>query len=160
MNRPQYHVALAVLGLLIMGGLMGRIPIAEAQGFGIVNGKQPRRIPLTTQWRQNWRQLRVGMPEAQVYKMLGDWKWGMWSAGIAGIMPASRTYHYWRKDYSKGFERTLWFEVRFRYDQPAHCYRAVTKGVDWITEKFEGASEYQCDGWSAYNHFDVSDEFQ
>ena len=154
MTRRQYHVAL-VLVMLIMGGLMGRMPIAEAQSFGTVNGKQPRRIPLTTQWWQNWRQLRVGMTEAQVYKMLGDWKLGFWNAGLAGIMPASHTYHYWRTDYSKGFERTLWFEVRFQYDQPARCYRAVTRKVDWHSEMWEGSWKY-----GLYDHYDVSDEFQ
>jgi len=154
-KRRSNLINLVVAGLIMSAALL--VPsAAQAQATeGIVQGKQQMQLPVTRAFATNWKQLRVGMTEAQVYRLLGDYKFVAW-VGIAGRDSyAIRAYSYFRKDWSRGFERMLWFDVEFVYVYASRDFRLQTATVDWQSEKWIGSGEQ-----GLYDHIDVSHNFR
>ena len=90
-----------------------------------------------------WSKLQRGMSPQQVCGLLGapDIDYAFWGMGTQS----------WKHiDRCQGFDQVLYFSVHYRYMNGR--WVAWNKDVDWMSEWWEGAGEY--------DHYDVSDEWQ
>jgi len=100
-----------------------------------------------------WQKVQYGMDGQQVKRLLGPYTldYGV-QQGVAGLLPPTSSYGWHVDDRSKGFDRSLYFQVTFSYDARSRRWGVTDKRVDWVSPKWKGSR--------LYDHYDVSAEFR
>ena len=99
-----------------------------------------------------WQKVQYGMDGQQVKRLLGPYTLDLGMTRAVVGLPATSSYAWHVTDWSKGFDRSLYFEVTFSYDARTRRWGVTDKRVDWVSPKWKGSR--------LYDHYDVTAEFR